>query len=95
MPDATVSPDIYNKMLIVTANQEDHEKIKAVLDEADKRGGGELVTRTYTLQTANPTYLMISLRPVVPDATISGDADQQDADRHRVGRRSTESRRGH
>ncbi len=73
VPDAKISSDMINKMLIVTANEEDHEKIQQVLDQADKRGGGDLVTKAYTLQTANPTYLMLSLRPVVPDATISGD----------------------
>ncbi len=73
VPNATISNDVYNKMLIVTANKEDHEKIKAVIDKADERGGGDLITRTYTLQTANPSTIMIALRPIVPDATISSD----------------------
>ncbi len=73
VPNATISSDVYNKMLIVTANKEDHEKIKAVIDQADKRGGGDLITRTYTLQTANPSTIMLALRPIVPDATVSSD----------------------
>lgn len=73
VPDAKISSDIYNKMLIVTANEEDHIKIQEVLDQADQRGGGTLTTRAYTLQTANPSTIMVALRPVVPDATISSD----------------------
>ena len=42
VPDATVSSDITNKMLIVTASEEDHLKIAAVVDEADHRADGEL-----------------------------------------------------
>ncbi len=73
VPDAKISSDTVNKMLIVTANQEDHTKIQDVLKEADTRGGGELVTHAYVLQTANPTTVMLALRPVVPDATIGSD----------------------
>ena len=51
VPDAKVSSDPTNKMLIVTASEEDHKRILAVLDQADKRGGGgELVTKAYRLQ---------------------------------------------
>ncbi len=73
VPDANISSDVTNKMLIVTANKEDHVKIQEVLEQADKRGGGELVTHAYMLQTANPTTIMLALRPVVPDATVSSD----------------------
>ncbi len=73
VPNATISSDVYNKMLIVTANKEDHAKIKAVIDQADKRGGGDLITRTYTLQTANPSTIMVALLPIVPDAKVSSD----------------------
>ncbi len=73
VPDAKISSDVTNRMLIVTANKEDHAKIQEVLEQADKRGGGELVTHAYTLQTANPTTIMLALRPVVPDATVSSD----------------------
>ncbi len=56
VPDAKVSSDPINKMLIVTASAKDHTKIQAVLDQADKRGGGgELVTKAYPLRTANPS----------------------------------------
>ena len=67
-----------NKMLIVTASQEDHKRILAVLEQADKRGGGgDLVTKAYVLQTANPSTIMTALTPVVPNATISVDATNQ------------------
>ena len=44
-PNAMVSPDVYNKSLFVTATAKDHARIKAVVDQADKRGGGELTTK--------------------------------------------------
>ena len=77
VPDAKVSSDPVNKMLIVTASKEDHAKIQAVLDQADKRGGGDLATKAYTLRTANPTTIMAALLPVVPDAKISSDLTNQ------------------
>ena len=78
VPDAKVSSDPTNKMLIVTASEEDHKRIQAVLEQADKRGGGgELVTKAYTLQTANPSTIMTALTPVVPNATISSDPTNQ------------------
>ena len=74
VPNATVSSDTANKMLVVTASQEDHDRIQAVLSQADQRGGGgELVTRPYALQLANPTTIATALAPVVPNATISSD----------------------
>ncbi len=73
VPDAKISSDVLNKMLVVTANVEDHTRIQEVLDQADKRGGGDLVTKTYPLRRANPSTIMLALRPVVPDATISAD----------------------
>ena len=78
VPDAKVSSDAVNKMLIVTASAKDHERIQAVLEQADKRGGGgELVTRAYTLQMANPSTITAALPPVVPNATISRDPTNQ------------------
>ena len=77
VPDAKISSDPTNKMLIVTASKEDHQKIQTVLDEADKRGGGDLVTKPYTLRTANPSTIMAALLPVVPDAKISADVTNQ------------------
>ena len=73
VPSATISSDVYNKMLIATATKEDHERIQAVLEQADTRGGGELVTTAYRLQTANPSTILTALQPVVPDARISSD----------------------
>ncbi len=46
-PNAVVSPDVYNKTLIVTATAKDHARIKPVIDQADMRGGGELITTAY------------------------------------------------
>ena len=77
VPAAKISSDPTNKMLIVTASKEDHQKIQAVLDEADKRGGGDLVTKPYALRTANPSTIMAALLPVVPDAKISADVTNQ------------------
>ena len=78
MPDAKVSSDPTNKMLIVTASEKDHTKIQAVLDQADKRGGGgELVTKAYPLRTAYPYTIVTALTPVVPNATISADPTNQ------------------
>ena len=77
VPDAKISSDITNKMLIVTASKADHQQIQAVLDQADKRGGGDLATKAYTLRTANPTTIMTALLPVVPDAKISADVTNQ------------------
>ena len=85
MPDAKVSSDPINKMLIVTASADDHKRILTVLDQADKRGGGgDLVTKAYTLQMANPSTIMMALTPVVPNATISSRSDQSNAGGHRV-----------
>ena len=85
VPDAKISPDPTNKMLIVTASEEDHKRIQAVLDQADKRGGGgELVTKAYTLRTAYPSTIVTALTPVVPNATISADPTQSDDCGHRV-----------
>ena len=77
VPDAKISSDTTNKMLIVTATKEDHQQIQAVLDQADKRGGGDLVTKAYTLRTANPSTIMAALLPVVPDAKITADVTNQ------------------
>ncbi len=73
VPNANLSSDLTNKMLVVTANKEDHATIQKVIDQADKRGGGDLVTKAYALRRANPTTIMVAVRPVVPDATISAD----------------------
>ena len=73
VPNATISSDIYNKMLIATASKEDHERIQAVLDQADTRGGGDPITTAYRLQTANPSTILAALLTVVPDAKISSD----------------------
>ncbi|MCU0960950.1 MAG: hypothetical protein MUF48_12670, partial [Pirellulaceae bacterium] len=78
VPDAKVSSDPVNKMLIVTASAEDHARIDEVLQQADKRGGGgELVTKAYTLRVANPSTIVAALTPVVPNATISSDPTNQ------------------
>ena len=49
-PNATASPDVYNKTLIVTATAKDHERIKTMIDQADKRGGGDLTTKAYSVK---------------------------------------------
>ena len=73
-PTATVSPDVTNRTLIVTASVKDHERIREVVEQADRRGRGDLVTTAYGLRLANPSTIMAALRPVIPDATISADA---------------------
>ena len=88
-PNATASPDIYNKTLIVTATAKDHERIKSVIDQADKRGGGDMITKAYSMKWANATTISTALTAVVPDAKISSDAVQQDADRDRECRKTT------
>ena len=78
VPDAKISPDPTNKMLIITASEDDHKRILAVLEQADQRGGGgELVTKAYTLRTAYPYTIVTALTPVVPNATISADPTNQ------------------
>ena len=77
VPEATISSDAYNKMVIATASPDDHDRIQAVLDQADKRGGGDLTTKAYTMRIANPSTIMLALRPVLPDATISADPTNQ------------------
>ena len=39
VPDAKISADVTNQMLIVTASEEDHARIKSIVDEADRRAG--------------------------------------------------------
>lgn len=77
VPDAKISADPTNKMLIATATADDHKRIKTVLDQADKRGGGDLITKAFTLRTANPSTLLAALTPVVPDAKITADVTNQ------------------
>ena len=43
-------------MLVVTASEEDHVRIKAIVDEADHRQDGELTTEVYALKWANPWH---------------------------------------
>ena len=68
VPRATISSDIYNKMLIVTATAEDHEQIKAIVERADGEGDGELTTKAYPLKYANPYTISTALTKVVPGA---------------------------
>ncbi|MFO7902552.1 MAG: secretin N-terminal domain-containing protein, partial [Pirellulaceae bacterium] len=77
VPKAMISSDARNKMLVVTANEEDHAKIEDVLDQADRRGGGDLTTKAYSLRKADPDSIMDALEPVVPDATISADTENR------------------
>ncbi len=68
-----VSPDVYNKTLIVSATAKDHARIKPVIDQADMRGGGDLVTTAYPLKWANASTISVALTSVVPDAKVSSD----------------------
>ncbi len=76
-PTAVISPDMSNKTLIVSATAKDHARIKPVIEQADTRGGGELLTKAYTLRTANPNTILAALQPAVPDAKISSDVANQ------------------
>ena len=88
MPDAKISSDPTNKMLIVTASEEDHKRIQAVLDQADKRGGaGELVTKAYTLRTAYPYTHHDRSHAGRSQCHDQRRSDESDAGGHRVRRR--------
>ncbi len=73
VPDAKISSDVTNQLLIVTASAEDQQRVAAIIEEADQGAAGELVTQVYKLQWANPTALSTSLRPIAPRATLSPD----------------------
>ena len=66
VPNATISADPTNQMLVVTASEEDHMRIKAIIDEADRRQDGELTTEVYALKWANPSALSTSIKPIAP-----------------------------
>ena len=73
LPAVPVAVDVANRTLAITATEKDHAKIRDVLDELDSDEGGELTTETYVLKRANPTSVMMAIKPVVPRATISAD----------------------
>ena len=73
VPNATISADPTNQMLVVTASEEDHVRIKAIVDEADRRQDGELITEVYSLKWANPSALSTSIKPIAPNAVVSPD----------------------
>ncbi len=71
VPDARVTSDPLNKTLIIAASKEDHAIIKPIIDDSDRRGGGDPVIKSYTLKFANPTYLITALKQVLPDAIVA------------------------
>ena len=108
VPNATISADPTNQMIVVTASEEDHVRIKAIVDEADRRQDGELITEVYALKWANPSALSTSIKPIAPTAVVSPDIVQQDPDRdgdrqrpcadqadHRAGGHARRRRTGH
>ena len=74
MPNATVRADSTNKTLIVTASEADQLLVKKVVEQADRRGDGEMTTEVYLLTRSNPLYVQRALAPLVPEATIGADA---------------------
>ena len=72
-PRATLSPDVYNKTLIVTASALDQARIKPVVEQADRRGEGELSTKVYPFRQANPATVATALRTLMPNADLSSD----------------------
>ena len=72
-PQAIVSPDVSNKTLIVTATAQDQERIKPIVEQADRRGEGELSTKVYAFKLANPATIATALATLMPNATLSSD----------------------
>ena len=73
VPRATISPDATNKTLVVTASAADQLLVKKVVEQADRRGEGELTTEVYLLTRADASSVQRALTPLVPDATIGSD----------------------
>ena len=73
VPNATISADPTNQMIVVTASEEDHVRIKTIVDEADRRQDGEVTTVVYPLKWANPSALTTSIKPIAPTAVVSPD----------------------
>ena len=88
VPDATISADTTNQMLIVTASEEDHLKIAAIVDEADRASDGELTTEVYSLKWANPTAVSYSIAPIAAQCHDQSRCLQQDVDCHGDGQGS-------
>ncbi|TWT80838.1 Bacterial type II/III secretion system short domain protein [Planctomycetes bacterium CA13] len=70
-PKATVSPDTTTNSLIVSASEEDQQKITEFMDSMNV--GGEKITKNYPLETGDPYALSIAIRTSFPRATISAD----------------------
>ena len=74
MPDATLSADYYNNVLIATARIEDHAKIQAVVDKIDGGDGTDQETRVYRLAGGDPNAAQTALASLLPQATVVADS---------------------
>ncbi len=74
IPTGTFAGDATAMTLAATASEEEHERIKAVIEQADGVGDGKLETRVYAFKFASPATVMAAIKPIVPAATLGYDA---------------------
>ncbi|MFV1965376.1 MAG: secretin N-terminal domain-containing protein [Pirellulaceae bacterium] len=78
MPTARIGLDTTGNSLVVTATSEDHEIVKATVEQMDKVGLGENSTvQVYSLESADPTSVstaLLSLYRLARDVRISVDS---------------------
>ena len=73
IPTGTFAGDATAMTLAATASEEDHKRIKEVVEQADGAGEGKLETRVYAFKFASPATVMTAIKPVVPSATLGYD----------------------
>ena len=75
LPRATFSPDAASRILLATASEADHEKIKATVDQMNGGADGELETRVYPLIEGDPAAAVQALSRLLPNVTFAADAN--------------------
>ena len=77
LPAATLAADRINRTLFVTADDDDHARVKELLDEMDRTNLSETVTRVYRFRDGDVNAARDALAALLPEAVLAVDNENR------------------